>query len=75
MGVAVLFIASLLIAGVALVIFFLAFRKEQFDSLKKDALIPFTEEEPVGIPTDQLFKSDFRSQPDETLADNKKNLL
>jgi nitrogen fixation-related uncharacterized protein len=58
LGSLVLFIASLLIVGAALFIFFIAFRKEQFDSLKKDALIPFNDDEPVGTPTDQLFKKD-----------------
>jgi nitrogen fixation-related uncharacterized protein len=46
----------MLIAGVALFFFYRAFKSKHFDSLQKDALIPFDDDEPVGKPTDQLFK-------------------
>lgn len=46
----------MLIAGVALFFFYRAFKSKHFESLQKDALIPFDDDEPVGKPTDQLFK-------------------
>jgi nitrogen fixation-related uncharacterized protein len=56
MGSVVLLLSSMLIAGVALFFFYRAFKSKHFDSLQKDALIPFDDDEPVGKPTDQLFR-------------------
>ncbi len=56
MGSIVLLLSSMLIAGVALFFFYRAFKSKHFDALQKDALIPFDDDEPVGKPTDQLFK-------------------
>lgn len=56
MGNAILLLSSMLIAGVALFFFYRAFKSKHFDSLQKDALIPFDDDEPVGQPTDQLFR-------------------
>ncbi|MFQ3598173.1 MAG: hypothetical protein SNJ55_01215 [Chloroherpetonaceae bacterium] len=56
MGSIVLLLSSMMIAGVALFFFYRAFKSKHFESLQKDALIPFDDDEPVGKPTDQLFK-------------------
>ncbi len=56
MGNIVLLLSSMLIAGVALFFFYRAFKSKHFDTLQKDALIPFDDDEPVGKPTDQLFR-------------------
>ena len=56
MGSVVLLLSSMLIAGVALFFFYRAFKSKHFDTLQKDALIPFDDDEPVGKPTDQLFR-------------------
>lgn len=56
MGHAILLLSSMLIVGVALIFLYRAFKSKHFESLQKDAFIPFDDDEPVGQPTDQLFK-------------------
>lgn len=58
MGPAFIIFGSLLFVTAGLGIFFWAFYKGYFNTLQKDAFIPFTEDEPVGQPTDQIFKKE-----------------
>jgi len=54
-GTITLFSVSLFMIFIALILLVTAIKKGFFNRVNQDAYIPFTDEEPVGEPTDQLF--------------------
>ena len=55
-GIWVLLLFSFLIILSGIALFSWAWMSGQFDDINKGAQLPFTEEEPAGEHTDQLFK-------------------
>ncbi|MDR9418622.1 hypothetical protein [Gracilimonas sp.] len=55
-GTVSVFSISVLMVITALIILIFTIKKGYIKDLKKGAMIPFEEDEPVGEPTDQLFK-------------------
>ncbi|MGM0547574.1 MAG: hypothetical protein ACQEST_12740 [Bacteroidota bacterium] len=60
-GTVTLFVVSLFMIIVALILLIAALKKGFFNSVHQDAYIPFSDDEPVGEPTDQLFEDDNKS--------------
>ncbi|MDZ7682690.1 MAG: hypothetical protein U5J63_13500 [Fodinibius sp.] len=60
-GTVALFVVSLFMIVVALTLLVAAIKKGFFNSVHEDAYIPFSDDEPVGKPTDQLFADDNQS--------------
>ena len=54
-GTVTVFSISVLMVTVAVAILIFTIKKGFIKELKKDAMIPFEEDEPVGEPTDQMF--------------------
>jgi len=65
-GTVTVFSISVLMVTVAVAILIFTIKKGFIKELKKDAMIPFEEDEPVGEPTDQMFA-------DETEESDKKD--
>lgn len=57
-GAIILFSISLFMVAIALFLLVVAIKRGYFNRVKKDAYLPFTEDEPAGKPTDQLFEND-----------------
>lgn len=54
-GTVSVFSVSVLMVTAAVLILIFTIKKGYIKDLKKDAMIPFEEDEPVGEPTDQMF--------------------
>lgn len=57
-GAIILFSVSLFMVAIALTLLVLAIKNGYFKRVNEDAYLPFHDDEPVGKPTDQLFKDD-----------------
>ncbi|MFP8489107.1 hypothetical protein ACKGJO_08380 [Gracilimonas sp. Q87] len=57
-GTVSIFSISVLMVITALIILVFTIKKGFIKNLKQDAMIPFEKDEPVGEPTDQLFRDD-----------------
>ncbi|MCC5935254.1 MAG: cbb3-type cytochrome oxidase assembly protein CcoS [Candidatus Cyclonatronum sp.] len=64
-GIWILLLFSLLIIVSGIALFSWAWLSGQFDDINKGAQLPFTEEEPAGEPTDQLFKPEEETHSDK----------
>lgn len=64
-GTVTVFSISVLLVTVAVIVLVFTIKKGYLKELKKDAMIPFEEDEPVGEPTDQMFSDEAEESDKE----------